>query len=304
MSDATEKEIVTSPVGFYVPTRGHVWHGTAAQLAYIGIVNEIGLPIYVRGVTGTAEVRNEIVQHFLASEKEVLLMVDDDVVPPRHLTQIVDHVLSGDTDICAAAVPIIRPDTVFMPNIFNRNGDGYDIALDAYQGEGLTYVDAVGTGAIAISRRVLDHHTLRHPFRAKISKHGVWERGEDITFCERARSQGFRVAVDLNVWCEHLTEVHANGVAMSYMRMLMEVEEASVGDESTEPEPGQDLHLREVSGRHADEGEGVRPAGGDLREGVLPKLPDLPSRGGVVDAGGVAQDQAGLGEDVPGGQGT
>lgn len=209
-------------IGLYVPTRGHVWHGTAAALAYVGIVNEIGLPVYVQGVTGPAEVRNEIVKLFLETGKDVLVMVDDDVIPPNHFLQIAIPILDGDFEIVAACVPIMRPGTVFMPNLFVKNGDGYDPHLEAYRGEGVTAMDAVGTGCIAIARKVLLDAHLKAPFRPKLHKDGTWHVGEDINFCERARARGYRVAADLGIWCEHLSELHSNSVALAYMGMMNE----------------------------------------------------------------------------------
>lgn len=209
-------------IGIYVPTRGHVWHGTASALAYVGIVNELGLPTYVQGVTGPAEVRNEIVKQFLETGKDVLVMCDDDVVPPAHVLQIAVPIIDDDFDIVAACVPIMRPGTAFMPNIFKRNGEGYDPHLDAYKESGVVAADAVGTGCIAIARKVLVDNHLKVPFRPKLHKDGTWHVGEDINFCERARARGYRVAADLGVWCEHLTELHANATAMAYMGLLKE----------------------------------------------------------------------------------
>lgn len=211
---------IADRIGIYVPTRGHVWHGTASALAYIGVVNEIGLPRYVQGVTGPAEVRNEIVKLFLESDRDTLVMCDDDVVPPQHVLQIIDPIWDDEFDIVAACVPIMRPGTAFMPNIFVREGAGYNPHLDAYKERGVIAADAVGTGCIAISRRVLTDNHMKTPFRPKLHKDGTWHVGEDVNFCERAKARGYRVAADLEVWCEHLTELHANATAMVYMGMM------------------------------------------------------------------------------------
>jgi glycosyltransferase involved in cell wall biosynthesis len=270
-------------IGLYVPTRGHVWYGTATALAQIGMVNDIGLPTYVRGVTGPAEVRNEIVQLFLESGKDVLVMVDDDVIPPRHFLQIVIPIIDGDAEIVAACVPIMRPGTVFLPNLFVRDGDGYAPHLEAYQGEGLVEVDAVGTGCIAIARKVLLDNHLKTPFRPKLDKNGVWLMGEDITFCERAKARGHRVRADLNVWCEHLSELHCNSTAMAYMALLTEL--TSDDDEGSDPPPQPDLRV--LLPEDVDDLGGVPATGDDLREGAVRQLPDvrLPAEAETAEEG-------------------
>lgn len=240
-------------IGIYVPTRGHVWHGTAAALSWVGIVNEVGLPEYVQGVTGPAEVRNEIVQKFLATDKDVLVMVDDDVIPPKHFLQIVIPITDGDFDVVAACVPIMRPGTVFMPNLFVRSGDGYDPHMEAYRSEGVTEMDAVGTGCIAIARKVLADNHMKAPFRPKLHKDGTWHVGEDVNFCERAKARGYRVAADLGVWCEHRSELHANAIAMAYMGMMTDAYNEGLAAGQAEGEGEVVADVRELLPENVDD---------------------------------------------------
>ena len=207
------------PIGLYVPTRGHVWHQTASALGHFN-------PIYVRCNTGVADARSTIVAQFLESDAKVLVMCDDDVVPPEGWTKVVSHVQLGRTDVCAAVVPICLEHSVFLPNVFERNDSlpkGYQLNAEFLRKEGVEEVDAVGTGLIAIHRRVLEDKRMKGCFLADMSK----GKGEDVLFCERAKKARYKISVDFDIWCDHMTLVHANGVANAYMEIVNRVSRES-----------------------------------------------------------------------------
>lgn len=201
-------------IGIYVPTRGLVWHETAAALGG-------ALPTYVRCNTGVSDARGIITRHFLASKAEILVMCDDDVIPPQDWLRIADHVAEGRTDVCAAVCPIILEGTVTLPNVFKRNPDlqrKYQLSAEFIAYNGLQEVDAVGTGLIAIHRRVLADKGMQNPFQADFSSGA----GEDVRFCERAKKARFKVSVDFDCWCDHMVTVHANGIGDAYMKIINE----------------------------------------------------------------------------------
>ncbi len=205
---------VVTEVGIYVPTRGYVWHETAAALGG-------ALPTYIRCNTGVSDAREIIVQHFLAGKCEILVMCDDDVVPPEDWLRIVEHVEEGRTDVCAAVCPIILPGTVTLPNVFERNPAlerKYQLSARFIRENGLQEVDAVGTGLIAIHRRVLEDKRMQKPFSVDFG----YGMGEDVRFCERAKKSRWKVAVDFDCWCDHMTLVHANGIGAAYMEIINE----------------------------------------------------------------------------------
>jgi hypothetical protein len=202
-----------SKIAVYVPTRGDVWHETAAALG-------AALPTYVRCTTGVQDARHMIVAEFLKSDADVCVMCDDDVIPPVGLwQQVVNHVTLGRADVCAAICPVILEGTVFLPNVFVRDDSlekGYKLSLQFIMNKGLHEVDAVGTGFIAIHRRVFEDKRMKDPFKADFI-HG---RGEDVQFCRRAKQARYKVFADFDVWCDHMVTVHANAIANSYMDVL------------------------------------------------------------------------------------
>src|SRR3990167_5748742 len=98
-----------------VPTRGLVDYQTVERLNLIRD-NTPGLaPImFEQGVMGAGEVRQRIIARFLNSKNaRVLVMVDDDVMPPVNLLGIVEHLgVNGQTgsgyDVMVAPTPMYR----------------------------------------------------------------------------------------------------------------------------------------------------------------------------------------------------
>ena len=198
----------------YVPTRGYVWHETATALAPMK-------PIYVRCNTGVVDARRIIVQAFLEdpTAPDVLVMCDDDVVPGEEAGWVVSHVVQGRADVCAAVVPICLEGTVLLPNVFIRDDSlprGYKLSAELLRERGLQEVDAVGTGFIAIHRRVLTDRRMKDPFRTDFLN----STGEDVFFCKRAKAARFGVFADFDVWCDHHVEISANALSNAYVTVI------------------------------------------------------------------------------------
>lgn len=69
---------------------------------------------------------------------------------------------------------------------------------------GLQEVDAIGTGCFLISRRVFEHPGMRQaPFARKCNLDGTVDKGNDLSFCERARARGFRIWAHYDYPCDH-----------------------------------------------------------------------------------------------------
>jgi len=92
--------------------------------------------------------------------------------------------------------------------------NGYDYVKkdDAYiehlPREGLQEVDAVGTGCVLISRRVFENSNMRKaPFERKLNEDGTVNKGNDISFCERARDNGFKIYCHYGYQCDHFSEL-------------------------------------------------------------------------------------------------
>lgn len=177
-----------------VPTREAVVGQVAEELFKLGDRLDT-VPRFVTGKLSAGETRSRIVAEFLASDADVLLMVDDDVMPSNRVPELVGRV--EEWPVLAAAVPVFHdswPKPAFAA--FRSTPNGYAPKEPAHRGERVVECDAVGTGCIRIARAVLE----RIP-------DGFQSVSEDLAFCEAARAEGFRVGCDFWVVCDHLARV-------------------------------------------------------------------------------------------------
>ena len=101
------------------------------------------------------------------------------------------------------------------------NGYDYVPGEDAYkeheEKDGLQRVDAVGTGCVLFARRVFENKELQKgAFVRKLYPDGRVEKGNDISFCERAREQGFEIYCHYDYLCMHFKELELNEVIKAY----------------------------------------------------------------------------------------
>jgi len=90
--------------------------------------------------------------------------------------------------------------------------------------DGLQEVDAVGTGCLLISRRVFQHPEMRKaPFARKWNENGTVDKGNDISFCERAKENGFKIYCHFDYHCDHMSELSMNEMVRAF-RELYEVD--------------------------------------------------------------------------------
>jgi len=189
-----------------VPTRGAVRWETITRLEEIRD-GAPGMPpiLYQPGNLSVAMTRNRIVSRFLATSCDVLVMVDDDVVPPPHLLDVV-----ADPDgACYAMVTIPHP----MPHPLAPGR----VVLTAYEtaGEGLAFldlergwndVDAAATGCCAVRRDALER-LGPNPFRIGNDPDAP-VTSDDFLFCADLRAAGLRIGSWHDGWhSDHVTTV-------------------------------------------------------------------------------------------------
>lgn len=183
---------------------------------FLHIMNEAGKKgwqLSVAFIQGTPHdaARNMIGLNFLASDCDWLLSIDDDIVPPVNILDMI----CDDRPICAAYCNAVRPK--------HRPDEGVDVRINAValqrtDDEKITYkkfpvvkdeineVPIFGTGCYVIRRDALE--SLRRPwFKFDYDENGCLLRGEDVYFCEQAREQGYTLYMDGRFVCEHLKEV-------------------------------------------------------------------------------------------------
>lgn len=159
---------------------------------------------------------HHIVNEFMAGEYDFWLNIDADNPPSKNPLDLV----SLDKDIIGLPTPIWHyTRNKEYPIYFN----GYDYAseLDAYRQhtpmEGLQRVDAIGTGCFLVSRRVFLNPEMRKaPFARKWNEDGTMDKGNDISFCERARGHGFEIYCHYDYPCSHFNELELTEVIRAF----------------------------------------------------------------------------------------
>lgn len=227
--------------------------------------------------------RNTIIKRFLATKGDILLMVDDDMVWRGLTTLEILNTPWDEWDIVAPCQQMFHTydgttDPPRMPQIvhcaFNRDPNPpaetpHKTCKPVWpmHDQPVTQVDAVGSGVMAIKRRVLeDERMLLAPdmdppafFRNVYAANGVRHRGLDVDFCYRARELDYKVAIN---WKAHVG--HYKRVDLSDIEIYAKLQ----------------FHQGyELGGKHAlqvEEGEGGQENGTDRgSRGQLSRYPAL-----------------------------
>lgn len=130
-----------------------------------------------------------------------LLMVDDDMIIPKRMFEgLIRHADKADI-ISPIAFQRLTP---FKPVIYKTKVEKKDnlvyvtnTNITDYEPNSIVYPDAVGFGAVLINTNVLK--ALPKPWF--FSNTSI---GEDIYFCQQARTHGFKILVDTSVKIGHL----------------------------------------------------------------------------------------------------
>ena len=158
---------------------------------------------------------HHIVNDFVAGGCDYWLNIDAYNPPMRNPLDLVEL----DKDIIGLPTPVWHfTDKALGERPIYENAYKHVTEEDAYTEwptkKGLQKVDAVGTGCILISRRVFDNPEMRKgAFVRKLNPDGTVERGNDISFCERATGQGFEIFAHFDFKCQHFSEIELHEVA-------------------------------------------------------------------------------------------
>ena len=149
--------------------------------------------------------RNKIVKRFLQTDNDYLLMIDDDVVPLFNPAEFV----FADKDVIGFPAKVRQGDRCLNWVAYVKRPDRHEYAPVDFskvdQSIELLSVDAVGTGAILIHRRVLEN--MKAPFHIHFDEDGILTMGTDFAFCERAKEAGFNIYTTPRRVCEHFKEL-------------------------------------------------------------------------------------------------
>ena len=150
---------------------------------------------------------HHIVQNFYDGDYDFWLNIDSDNPPMNNPLDLIEL----DKDIVGLPTPVWH----YIGNPGERpiywNVYDYTPESDAYKEhptkEGLQRVDAIGTGCFLIARRVFEDERMRRaPFERKLYPNGTVNKGNDISFCERARESGFEIWAHYGYPCRHFCD--------------------------------------------------------------------------------------------------
>ena len=185
-----------------VPTRGQISWQTVTRLEEIRDAHPGMRPIlYQEGNLSVALTRNKIVRKFLATDCDVLVMVDDDTVPSPHMLESLVPIPSG-------------YGMVGLPYPTVTNGQFGFTAYDKIEGgmgfaeleSGWNDVDALGTGCVAIPREVFAI-LGKDPFRIETDPTAEIT-SDDFLFCADLREANYRIGCWWDGWyADHIRAV-------------------------------------------------------------------------------------------------
>jgi len=163
---------------------------------------------------------HHIVNEFVEDGYDFWLNIDADNPP---IQNPLDLVLL-DKDIIGLPTPIWHYTGKPKERPVYWNAYDYDEDTGAYREhqirDGLQQVDAVGTGCVLISKRVFQKHEMRlQPFMRQWTKDGRVEKGNDMSFCEKARANGFKVYSHFDYPCDHFSEMSLTETVSAFRKL-------------------------------------------------------------------------------------
>lgn len=161
---------------------------------------------------------HKIVIDFMKGDFDYWISMDADNPPMKNPLDL----LVQELDILGLPTPVYHHDgkkpgeRPVYHNVYDfvSEEEGYKEHLPK---EGLQEVDAIGTGCFMISRRVFENPEMRKaPFQRIWNEDGTVDKGNDISFCERAKKQGFRIFCNYDYPCRHFVELELDEVARAF----------------------------------------------------------------------------------------
>ena len=191
-------------VFFATPTRGELRLEHAMFREYV-ITSERRYQLHMHWASGypAGSVRCKIALSFLKSDADFLLMLDSDQAPTDNPLDYIGR----DLDVLAFPSPTYRGMDKLPIRWFPEPEDPE---------RGIVPMNEATTGCMLIARRVLEHPAMRAPFLDEYNADGIFESGEDQTFCRRARAAGFGVWCAMNAPLAHFKTVELLTIWRAY----------------------------------------------------------------------------------------
>lgn len=181
--------------------------GTMAYSTINQVCSSIGQLPHISGPRIAAG-RNHLVEAFLATPGEWLLMVDDDMVFPDDVVERFLKVAHPrKAPIVGGLAFGVGRDGIF-PTLFRLSEEAQSpVRMDAWPLDEVVEVDATGAACLFVHRSVFEalaeEYSKPWQWFQETTLHGN-SVGEDMTFCLRARAAGFPIKVDTSIKFGHV----------------------------------------------------------------------------------------------------
>jgi hypothetical protein len=161
---------------------------------------------------------HHIVNDFMKGEYDFWLNIDSDNPPINNPLDLVKF----DLDVIGLPTPVWhftgekKGERPIYENVYRSvpEEDGY---TEWNVKEGLQRVDAVGTGCVLYARRVFENSQMRKaPFQRTYNEDGTVHKGNDISFCEKAKREGFQIFAHYDYRCQHFNDLELHEVGGAF----------------------------------------------------------------------------------------
>lgn len=163
---------------------------------------------------------NKIVKDFINGGHDYWLSIDADNPPMQNPLDLIEL----DLDIVGYPTPVwhYSGDKPGERPIY-YNAYDYVPEKGAYKEhlpfDGLQRVDAIGTGCFMVARRVFEDPDMIGSFMRQWHPDGTVNKGNDISFCEKARIQGWQIWAHYDYLCQHFNNLELNEVGHAFRNL-------------------------------------------------------------------------------------
>lgn len=189
-----------------IPTMGWLNTELAEWIDTFQSPFEMERVVFTKNISPVSFARNKIVDDFLKTNYDTLMMIDADTTPPRNAIEVLAWILSeSGASVATGITPIVLNSLQQKANVY-RTHEGVEKSIKISE---LPYVpfEVVGCGAscIMITREILEK--LPKPYFKTIEYDNGKICSEDLYFCEQVRKVGGTIVAHPDVRCGHVKEI-------------------------------------------------------------------------------------------------
>lgn len=187
-----------------IPTMG--WLNTELAEWIDGFKSETDIEkvVFTKNISPVSFARNKIVDDFLKTNYDVLMMVDADTVPPMDIRPLGELIEAG-ADVATGITPIVLNSRQTKANVYRDTID-VEKQIQIQDLPSIPFeVAGCGASCIMITREILEK--LPKPYFKTIEYDEGKICSEDLYFCEQVRKVGGTIVAHPAVVCGHIKEM-------------------------------------------------------------------------------------------------